>query len=185
MTDEYPPATSNLHDALQSLIDRDVFLDELLAGLSNLTGLSHEELSLPTITAAIQHWKDIAGAAIAEIHRRPPTSPEVTCPKCSRTHRRGYIDGVKTARCLHCGITWDTATLADAPEDGWWTVRTFTETIGVAPKAEITVEEQGANQVRVRVREPGLGKASIVLTNDELVEIKNHLALICARRESR
>ena len=28
---------------------------------------------------------------------------QFTCPKCSRRHDRGYLNGVDVFRCLHCG----------------------------------------------------------------------------------
>ncbi len=29
--------------------------------------------------------------------------PRFTCPRCNRSHDRGYVNGVDTFRCLYCG----------------------------------------------------------------------------------
>lgn len=42
-------------------------------------------------------------------HGNAENPPKITCPVCSASHQRGYLDPIgKVARCLRCGLIWNT-----------------------------------------------------------------------------
>lgn len=53
--------------------------------------------------------------------------PAHACPKCGRTHNRGFVDGVSAYRCLHCGDVFAPREQPEPPEsleDLWRRVET-------------------------------------------------------------
>lgn len=68
-----------------------------------------------------------------------------TCPKCGRSHSRGFIDGHSAFRCLHCGEVFSpTETEDDVPE-------------GTSGEAPIDVEFESLGDIWDRVAEQCAG----------------------------
>lgn len=84
------------------------FVDELLDGLRSVLP-PETPRTVAGIVSAVQHWKDIAGAAIDAVNSRPAPIPmRLPCPVCGKLH----IDVAfatkphHTHACQECGCVW-------------------------------------------------------------------------------